>query len=233
MDKSNFYINIHDKVEQIKEIIGVPMLFDKNFNSVIEMHRSIINDIEIYNENAKQQIKKDLIELIKPQLESYKLKAKEEIKSHKIEYNNFLPLFRDEIILLDHNLDEEKFDELLTYIDLTIDPKQINKKQLKMIKNYMECKDEILENYENLLNNINIFESTMINERQNLFSSLMNEIVPKLYKIHLSYVKNTLKQKLNSVDKKDVKININNVDYNISEKQSDFIISSLKKYLMI
>ena len=115
-----------------------------------------------------------------------------------------------------------------------MDKDKLTNENKKMIKNYMMIKKNIENEYNDLISNIRNYEQNMVNLRQQLLDECSNKIIPRLYNAHLSYVKKGLEIKKSKLsDGRDIYVDINNVQYPIKEKQTEFFKHMLKKYLDI
>ena len=219
--KSNFEQNITNQLERLKEIISTPVKFKANYENgnIQRIHDSI---------------KKDVYNLVLPTLDKYDVnKVKQDIKSHVFKKNNDIGELNEVNYELEF-VDSEIYDDLHQNVDLNMNKDKLTNENKKMIKYYMKIKEEIEDEYHELIENIKSYEQKMVNLRQKLLDECSNKIIPKLYKAHLSYIKNgqtVKKQGLNSIE--EVYVDINNVQYPINQKQAIFFRDMLKKYLKI
>ena len=230
--ESTFVQNIKNQIERLKEIIDSPYTVNEYFHEAKNIHNSIANDIEEYMNVSESKIADDVVELSKPIIASYKTKAQAEAPKHSIKQNNVLDYIKPRNEYTIEMMDDLKYDELYQNVDLTIDPKNLTKANKKTIKNFIECKNEILSEYEELVDNIKEFEQHMVNRRQQLYDDAVNKILPQLYKSHLSFVKTQAEsKKIKNAKPKEITIEVNNISHTINQKQAEFMESMLKKCL--
>ena len=234
--KSNFEQNITNQLERLKEIISTPVKFKANYENgnVQRIHDSIRKELKEYTELSIDRIKKDVYNLVLPTLDKYDVnKVKQDIKSHVFKKNNDIGELNEVNYELEF-IDSEIYDDLHQNVDLSMNKDKLTNENKKMIKYYMKIKEEIEDEYHDLIENIKSYEQKMVNLRQKLLDECSNKVIPKLYKAHLSYIKNgqmVKKQGLTSTE--EVYVDINNVQYPINQKQAIFFKDMLKKYLKI
>lgn len=231
--KSNFEQNITNQLERLKEIISTPIKLHANIENVYRIHDSIKKELDEYTDLSMNQIKKDVFNLTLPLLDNYKKSAINDVKNHVIKENNNIGSINVNNYLLEF-IDSDVYDDLYQNVDLSMDKDKLTNENKKMIKNYMKIKKNIENEYNDLISNIRNYEQNMVNLRQQLLDECSNKIIPRLYNAHLSYVKKGLEIKKSKLsDSRDIYVDINNVQYPIKEKQTEFFKHMLKKYLDI
>lgn len=231
--ESNFVQKIKNQFERLKEIVSSPTMVNNYINEAKNIHNSIASDIEEYMNLSEKQIINDVVELSKPIIAEYKNKARQELSKHKIKQNNSLNYVKPENEFTIEMMDPSKYDDLYQYVDLTINPNKLTKQDRKTIKAFMECKEDILSEFDETIDNIKSYEQHMVNRRQQLFNDTTTKILPELYKSHLSYVKTQSDSKRIKNNKpKEINIEIKNIPYTINQKQTEFMELMLKKCLM-
>lgn len=231
--KSNFEQNITNQLERLKEIISTPIKLHANIENVYRIHDSIKKELDEYTDLSMNQIKKDVFNLSLPLLDNYKKSAINDVKNHVIKENNNIGSINVNNYLLEF-IDSDVYDDLYQNVDLNMDKDKLTNENKKMIKNYMKIKKNIENEYNYLISNIRNYEQNMVNLRQQLLDECSNKIIPRLYNAHLSYVKKGLEIKKSKLsDDRDIYVDINNVQYPIKEKQTEFFKHMLKKYLDI
>lgn len=230
--ESNFVQKIKNQFERLKEIISSPAMVNEYINEAKNIHNSVASDIEEYMHLSEQQIIDDVVKLSKPIIVEYKTKAQQEISKHTIKQNNRLNYTKPENEYTIEMMDSSKYDDLYQYVDLTMNPNKLTKENRKTIKAFMECKEEILSEFDDTIESIKTFEQHMVNRRQQLYNDAIEKILPQLYKSHLSYVKTQSDSKRTKNNKpKEINIEIKNIPYTINQKQTEFMESMLKKSL--
>lgn len=231
--KSNFEQNITNQLERLKEIISTPIKLHANIENVYRIHDSIKKELDEYTDLSMDQIKKDVFNLTLPLLDNYKKSAINDVKNHVIKENNNIGSINVNNYLLEF-IESDVYDDLYQNVDLNMDKDKLTNENKKMIKNYMKIKKNIENEYNDLISNIRNYEQNMVNLRQQLLDECSNKIIPRLYNAHLSYVKKGLEIKKSKLsDNRDIYVDINNVQYPIKEKQTEFFKHMLKKYLDI
>lgn len=231
--KSNFEQNITNQLERLKEIISTPIKLHANIENIYRIHDSIKKELDEYTDLSMNQIKKDVFNLTLPLLDNYKKSAINDVKNHIIKENNNIGSINVNNYLLEF-IDSDVYDDLYQNVDLNMDKDKLTNENKKMIKNYMKIKKNIENEYNDLISNIRNYEQNMVNLRQQLLDECSNKIIPRLYNAHLSYVKKGLEIKKSKLsDDRDIYVDINNVQYPIKEKQTEFFKHMLKKYLDI
>lgn len=231
--KSNFEQNITNQLERLKEIISTPIKLHANIENVYRIHDSIKKELDEYTDLSMNQIKKDVFNLTLPLLDNYKKSAINDVKNHVIKENNNIGSINVNNYLLEF-IESDVYDDLYQNVDLNMDKDKLTNENKKMIKNYMKIKKNIENEYNDLISNIRNYEQNMVNLRQQLLDECSNKIIPRLYNAHLSYVKKGLEIKKSKLsDGRDIYVDINNVQYPIKEKQTEFFKHMLKKYLDI
>lgn len=231
--KSNFEQNITNQLERLKEIISTPIKLHANIENVYRIHDSIKKELDEYTDLSMNQIKKDVFNLTLPLLDNYKKSAINDVKNHVIKENNNIGSINVNNYLLEF-IESDVYDDLYQNVDLSMDKDKLTNENKKMIKNYMKIKKNIENEYNDLISNIRNYEQNMVNLRQQLLDECSNKIIPRLYNAHLSYVKKGLEIKKSKLsDDRDIYVDINNVQYPIKEKQTEFFKHMLKKYLDI
>ena len=230
--ESTFVQNIKNQIERLKEIVSSPYTVNEYINEAKNIHDSMVNDITEYMNISESQIVNDVVELAKPIIASYKTKAQSEVSKHTIKQNNVLNYTKPRNEYTIDVMDESMYDELYQNVDLTIDQNNLTKANRKTIKNFMECRNEILSEYDDLIDSIQRFEQHMVNRRQQLYNDAVNTILPQLYKSHLSYVKTQADSKrMKNAKPKEITIEVQNIQHTINQKQAEFMESMLKKSL--
>lgn len=236
-ETSNFYQNINNQLNRLREIISSPNKLYAHIDSVYNIHDSIEEELKNYKFLSETRIKKDVLDLITPTLEEYKNKVRADVKKHVIKSKHQLKPFNFDNFINEIELDfvdSSVYDDLYQCVEENMDLKNLSTSQMKLIKNYIELKEDIESNYDDLLEEIKRYESKMVNVRQKIFDQVIKNVVPQLYEAHLSYLKTNLDAKYKKGNKPiEVTIDINNITYPINKKQTEFIITSLKQYLDI
>lgn len=229
--ESSFVQNISNELERMKEIINTPAKLYVHLEEVYNIHNSVKNQLKEYQNASLKRIKEEVYQLNLPSLEQYKQNAINDVKNHTIQTSYSLPNLTMKSYKINF-IKTNVYDDLYQNIDITMDKNKLTKDNIKMIKEYTNIKKDILNEYENLIENIKKYEQNMVNLRQELLNKTSNEILPELYKAHLSYIKSGLENK-RTKNKNAIPINveINYVQYPINQKQTEFLTSMLKKYL--
>lgn len=231
--ESNFTQNISNDLERLKEIINTPAKLYTHLEDAYNIHNSIKQQLKEYQTMSMNQIKEEVYNLNLPNLEKYKQSAINDVKKHVIQQNYIIPalnLKNYKINFIKPNV----YDDLYQNIDVTMDKNKLTKENIKMIKEYTEIKNDILNEYTTLIENIKQYEQNMVNLRQELLNKTSNEIIPQLYQAHLSYIKTGLENKRIKNNKpSQINVEINYIQYPINQKQTEFLSTMLKKYLEI
>lgn len=229
--ESTFTQNISNELERLKEIINTPAKLYVHLEDVYNIHNSIKNQLKEYQNSSLKKIKEEVYQLNLPNLEQYRQNAINDVKNHVIQTSYILPNLTMKSYKIDF-IKGDVYDDLYQNIDVNMDKNKLTKENIKMIKDYTNIKNDILNEYENLIENIKKYEQNMVNLRQELLNKTSNEIIPELYKAHLSYIKSGLESK-RTKNKNVIPINVevNYVQYPINQKQTEFITTMLKKYL--
>lgn len=229
--ESVFIQNISNELERLREIINTPAKLYVHLEDAYNIHNSIKNQLKNYQNTSLKKIKEEVYQLNLPNLEQYKQNAINDVKKHTIQTSYTLPNLNIKSYKINF-IKPDVYDDLYQNIDINMDRDKLTKGNIKMIKEYTNIKNDILNEYENLIENIKNYEQNMVNLRQELLNKTSNEILPELYKAHLSYIKSGLENK-RTKNKNVVPINveINYVQYPINQKQTEFLTSMLKKYL--
>ena len=233
--KSNFEQNITNQLERLKEIISSPHKLNAHLQNVYKIHEAIEKDIENYNKLSSEQIRKDVYELCLPMLEKYRSKSQvqADVKTHTIKQKHDIGNLNFDTYNLEF-VDSSIYDELFQNVDITMDKTKLTTENKKMIRKYMKLKEEIENEYESLILDIKRYEQNMVNLRQKLLDKCSNDIIPKLYNAHLSHVKQSSQNRKNKVvSDEPIYVDINNIQYPIKQKQTEFIPAMIKKYLQI
>lgn len=229
--ESTFVQNISNELERLREIINTPAKLYVHLEDAYNIHNSIKNQLKEYQNTSLKKIKEEVYQLNLPSLEEYKQNAINDVKKHVIQTSYSLPNLTMKSYKINF-IKTDVYDDLYQNIDINMDKNKLSKENIKMIKEYTNIKNDILNEYENLIENIKNYEQNMVNLRQELLNKTSNEILPELYKAHLSYIKSGLENK-RTKNKNVIPINveINYVQYPINQKQTEFLTSMLKKYL--
>lgn len=231
--ESNFTQNLSNELERLKEIINTPAKLYVHLEDTYNIHNAIKQQLKEYQNISLNKIKEEVCELIAPSLEKYKQSAINDVKTHTLQTSYIIPKLNLKNYKINF-MKSDVYDDLYQNIDITMDKNKLTKENIKMIKEYTNIKNEILNEYENLIENVKKYEQNMINLRQELLNKVSNEIVPQLYNAHLSYIKSGLESKRNkNKSMSPINVEINYVQYPINQKQTEFINSMLKKYLEI
>lgn len=226
VEESLFIQNLNEEITLIKNIISSPKLVQERFTQLKNTNTNLKERIQQYKFSSENAIKNDIMNMIEPVLEGYQQRAKQEYKTAEIVNTVKIPKLEQ----LDYDIDvpnDNIYDDLLQQVDLSIPANgKLSKSQIKTIKMYTEVKNEIIDELDEMVDSIKNFEQQMVNRRKEIYDNLVNCIVPKLYKTHLSYMRSTLMKK-NSV----TNVIINDTMYTVSSKQSVFLKSAIKKYL--
>lgn len=231
--ESNFTQNISNELERLKEIINMPAKLYVHLEDAYNIHNSIKHQLKEYQDLSLNKIKEEVYNLSLPNLEKYKQNAINDVKTHVIQTSYTIPKLNIKNYKINF-IKPDVYDDLYQNIDITMDKNKLTKENIEMIKEYTNIKNEILNEYDNLIEGIKQYEQNMVNFRQELLNKISNEIIPQLYNAHLSYIKNGLENKRNK-NKNIIPINVevNYIQYSINQKQTEFITSMLKKYLEI
>lgn len=222
---SNFMINLKLEVDRMMDIINSPKLVVQHKSGLISIHESITEMLKQYKTVSLKTVREDVVKLSEPLFETYKIKIKEDIKTH-VSKNIYklpcLPKFNHKVDLFAYEI----FEELYQNVDLSMDKTKLTSVQKKMIKQYMECKREIISELSSLMNDVTKFEQNMVNYRQKIFEIAQNKVIPSLYESHASFIQNSLKK-----TDQQITLEFNGKTIVACKKQQEFLRDGLKAWL--
>lgn len=222
-EKSKFIKNFANTERRIHEIINNPKNVFEHFETLKNIHESTSEMIDQYKFASEEAISSEVLKQGLGLLDGYKSKFKSEVLKH-VSKNNYSIKKRPECHANFEIYDEDIYDNLLDNVDL--DMKSVGPVERKMIKKYAEVRDEIKDSVSELRDNIENFELDMVGLRSKLIEAVETEVLPTLYKAHMSYAKNIMNKTPGEVT-----VTINGENIAVSGKQGSFMEECLKKYL--
>ena len=226
-----FQQNLQNQINLIKNVIKNPKTLYDKFKDLKCFHQSLVNMVDQYQKVAVERVNNEIYQLAEPIINTYLKKVSGDIKNHRPIYVTKIEKYHKFKEHLDVPSDDG-YDELLQYVDLSITGKTAEEK--KIIKKFIEKRNEINEEFDELMNQLRDYEQNLVNFRQKEFENVCMNVLPKMYLSHLSEMYLALKAKQNgTVNNDEVQIVVNNMPIRItrSDKQSIFLRNCLRTYL--
>ena len=214
-----------DQISNINSLIVNPNEFINNLKNVKLENQKLVNDyknlIDTSLKNINKQIYLEVVDSIKSYADIDKIQN--DLKTHKYK-NQYNIKFKDysknvSKELLNNSFDDDLFDDL--YMS---ENEQEYFKTMKKIENNLNVRNNFI------IDNINNISSKyLIDYKSKVLNYIKTDLLPKLYKFHLSY----LQQKQKGITE-DIKVKINNeIEETINTKQQEFLNHYVKKYLNV
>ena len=218
----------NESINQIKDIISKPVLVEKNFKNLISIHQSINNMANEYYNASILKIKKSAKDILLKYCDKFKTEYSTDLKRLN-ELNDLMKIdvtknknikTWNELVFNECNMykpelfDEEIYYDLNDKVDINIKKEDLkNPKIKKLIKEYNEIKNEIINELDEFMSDIKKMEKSMMRAEGKIEQKGM-KYLDCLYVCHLNF--------LNSViNKTPCKLKVNNME--VKGKQSEWL----------
>lgn len=208
---------------RIREIISEPGKLYYHFETLKNDHATLENLIQQFGETSKINIKQEVYNKMMEQAVVFQTSWREDIKPLNPESYYSLAQVPEPLFEVPEMYSDTIYDDLLQFVDLNANPNTPEGR--KIVKNYKNKLEEILNQIREVEIDVTNFENSMIQYRNTLMFSA-KEALRKMYQSHLSY----MKFRRNKVNRQVVVV-YNDLPITIEGKQTEIIPKLMKKYL--
>lgn len=208
IDSDNIAL-FNESINQIKDIISKPVLVEKNFKNLISIHQSINNMANEYYNASIVKIKKSAKDILLKYCDKFKTEYSTDLKrlnelndSMKINVNGNKKIKTwNELVFNECNMykpelfDEEIYYDLNDKVNINIKKEDLkNPKIKKLIKEYNEIKNEIINELDEFMNDIKVMEKSMMRAEGKIEQKGM-KYLDCLYVCHLNFLNSVIHKK--------------------------------------
>lgn len=221
MSDSTFIRNFDAEASKIKEIIASPSNVSEYLENLKIAHSAIENMLEQYEATGIKTIKTELLEAGIEMSQVYKTTIKADLPTHVPELSYALPQLKEPFFSLEM-FSDDIYDTLFEYVDENADVNTHSGK--KLVAKFYKTQKEILKELDEVREEIQDFEQQLVDFRNLQIQNIKTNILPILYKAHLSFVK--------TLNKSTIRISLTKETSTVvSGRQTEFIPASLKTWL--
>lgn len=214
------------EIKDINELIINPKEFIKNLKNVKVLNNNLLIQYDNMMNNSIKNINKQIYLDVCDSIKSYAdvERIQQDLKTHKLKNS--------------YNLDFKKYDKKFkksimdnsTFEDNLFDDLYLSDTDQKYFKTMNKINNQLQIRNNFIMENINNVSSQYVSDyKGKVINYIKSELLPKLYKFHLSY----LKAKQEKIED-DIIVNLGDKTKEvINTKQQEFLNHMIKKYLKI
>jgi hypothetical protein len=218
--------DIPAEIKDINELIINPKEFIKNLKNVKILNNNLLIQYDNMMNNSIKNINKQIYLDVCDSIKSYAdvERIQQDLKTHKLKNS--------------YNLDFKKYDKKFkksimdnsTFEDNLFDDLYLSDTDQKYFKTMNKINNQLQMRNNFIMENINNVSSQYVSDyKGKVINYIKSELLPKLYKFHLSY----LKAKQEKIED-DIIVNLGDKTKEvINTKQQEFLNHMIKKYLKI